>query len=91
MILFLIMYIILNIISMFAIMYEGFENDNPFIYPRLIESLREDLNIPGTVIVTTLFSIIFAPALIGYFVLSGVFFVLALLCALFKYLFRRRD
>lgn len=91
MILFLVMYIIFNVISMLCITYEGFENDNLFIYPGLIERLRDDLNIPGTVIVVTAFSILLAPALVGYFVFIGVITCLFLLCELFKYLFRRRD
>ena len=91
MILFLIMYIIVNIISMFLITYTAFDDDNLFVYPGLIERLREDLNISGTVIVTTLFSIFFAPALVGYFVLTGLLMGLILFCELFKYLFRRRD
>ncbi len=91
MILFLVMYIIFNAISMLCIIYEGFENDNVFIYPGLIEHLRDDLNIPGTVIVVAVFSILLAPALVGYFVFLGVITCLFLLCELFKYLFRRRD
>lgn len=91
MILFLVMYIIFNVISMLCITYEGFENDNLFIYPGLIEHLRDDLNIPGTVIVVAVFSILLAPALVGYFVFLGAITCLFLLCELFKYLFRRRD
>ena len=91
MILFLIMYIIVNIISTFLIAYAAFDDDNLFVYPGLIERLREDLNIPGTVIVTALFSIFFAPAITLYFVLLGGLVCIFLLCELFKYLFRRRD
>jgi hypothetical protein len=85
------MYIIVNIISTFLIAYAAFDDDNLFVYPGLIERLREDLNIPGTIIITALFSIFFAPALVGYFVLTGLLMGLILLCELFKYLFRRRD
>ena len=91
MMLFLVLYIIFNAISMLFITYEGFENDNLFIYPGLIEHLRDDLNIPGTVIVATVFSILLAPAIICYFVFIGAVTCLFLLCELFKFLFRRRD
>ena len=91
MIVFFILYIIIN---MFFIVYLGEEsvaNGNLFIYPGLVESLRADLNIPGTIIVVALFSIFFAPMLVCYFCFIGIAFCLTLVCKLFKYIFRRRD
>jgi hypothetical protein len=45
------------------------DKDSIFLYPLLIDTLREELNKVGTTIVVALFSIFFMPAIIIYFIL----------------------
>ena len=49
-----------------------FDKTSIFLYPLLIETLREELNKVGTAIVAVLFSIFFMPAIIIYFILLKI-------------------
>lgn len=60
-----------------------------FVYPYLNEGLNE-INLAGKIILHTLFTIAFLPALVmHYIVLLGVFMVSAL-CVAFKEVFKKR-
>jgi hypothetical protein len=61
-----------------------------FVYPYIHEFLNE-LNLAGKIIVYTLFTIAFLPALIVHYVaLLGIFIVCAL-CVAFKEIFKKRG
>lgn len=61
------------------------------LYPLIIESLRDTLNKTGTVIVTILFSIVFAPAVCFYFLILGILIVAYLIVTGFISIFKRKD
>lgn len=61
-----------------------------FIYPYLNEGLNE-INLAGKIILHTLFTVAFLPALIVYYIaLLGIFMVCAL-CVAFKEVFKKRG
>ena len=61
-----------------------------FVYPYLNEVLNQ-INLAGKIIVHTLFTIAFLPALIVYYVsLLGIFMV-CILCVTFKEVFKKRG
>jgi hypothetical protein len=88
---------IVNVFGVIAISIACFVNAefndsfDIFVYPLLIRSLREKLSALGTTIITLLFSIFFAPAIIIYFVLLFCYSVAVLIINGFMHLFQRRD
>lgn len=68
-----------------------FDLYNLLFFPIFIGALREKLNKIGTVLVTVLFSLLFMPALILYFVGLCVVALGSVLVKCFIWLFRRRD
>ena len=77
------------VISCFT--YAEFDKTNIFLYPFLIETLREKLNKVGTTIVVVLFSIFFMPAIIIYFILLGILAIGYLIVKGFIRIFERKD
>lgn len=61
------------------------------LYPLLVSELRGKLNIAGTIIVTALFSILFLPAIIVYFILLGILVVGYFIGTWFIKIFKRKD
>lgn len=61
------------------------------LYPLLVRTLREKLSKLGTVIATILFSIIFAPAVILYYLALLIVGLAALLIFCFMLIFKRKD
>jgi hypothetical protein len=88
---------ILNVFGVIAIGIACFVNAefndsfDIFVYPLLIRSLREKLSTLGTAIITVLFSIFFAPAIICYFILLFCYAVAVIVIKGFMNLFERRD
>ena len=68
-----------------------FDKLSILLYPLLVFELREKLNITGTIIVTTLFSILFLPAIIVYFILLGILVVGYFIGTRFMKIFERKD
>lgn len=64
---------------------------NFLFWPLLVSSLREKLNIPGTIIATTFISIFFAPAITLYFISGSIVGLIYLACTSFVKLFKRRN
>jgi hypothetical protein len=64
---------------------------NLLFWPLLINSLREKLNKTGTIIATVFISIVFAPAIIAYFVVGSFVGLIYLACKGFYKLFKRKD
>ena len=62
-----------------------------FIFPLLIRSLREKLSDTGTTLVTILFSILFAPAIITYFIILLCYTIAILIISAFMDIFKRKD
>jgi hypothetical protein len=67
------------------------DKDSIFLYPLLIDTLREELNKVGTTIVVALFSIFFMPAIIIYFLLLGILAVGYFVVKCFTRIFKRKD
>lgn len=95
---FILGYVVLNIIGLAFIMQWCFDNssgpfdaDN-FFFPLLIEELRDHLNILGITIATIILSILFAPAIIIYFVfLFVLYYPIWFIIIGFVALFGRED
>lgn len=62
-----------------------------FLYPLLMRTLREKLSNFGTTLVTILFSIFFAPAIISYFIVLFCYAVAILIISAFMDVFKRKD
>lgn len=60
-------------------------------WPLLVWSLREKLTIIGTTIATIFISILFAPAIVFYFIVGSVGGLIYLICTGFCKLFKRKD
>ena len=96
-IMFIIIYALLNISCTFALIIVCFseldfsETSDLFVYPRLINALNERLNLAGTVLVTGLFSVLFAPAIVLYFLTFGLVAIGYAAWKLFMYVFGRKD
>lgn len=91
-----IFYALMNIAATYALVIGCFasmeyDSNNLFLFPLIVEKLRERLNIAGTVIITSLFIIIFLPAIITYFVVLGIFMLSLFTGKLFLQVFERRD
>ena len=96
-IMFAIIYALLNLACAFALIIVCFSEidlsgvGDLFIYPRLVDALRERLNLTGTILVTGLFSVFFAPAIILYFLTLSLVALGYLIWKLFLAVFGRRD
>ena len=93
---FVIFYALMNIAAAYAIIIGCFANveydsNNLFLFPLIVEKLRERLNSAGTVIITSLFTIIFLPAIIVYFVALSILMLSLFTGKLFLLVFERRD
>jgi hypothetical protein len=91
-----IFYMLMNIAATYVLVIGCFANleydgNNILIFPLIVEKLRERLNIAGTVIITSLFTIIFLPAIIIYFVVFGILVLSLVVGKLFLQVFERRD
>jgi hypothetical protein len=60
-------------------------------WPLLVWSLREKLTTAGTVIATIFISILFAPAIVVYFIIGSFVGLIYLICTGFVKLFKRKD
>ena len=91
-----IFYMLMNIAATYVLVIGCFasleyDSNNILIFPLIVEKLRERLNIAGTVIITSLFTIIFLPAIIIYFVVFGILVLSLVVGKLFLQVFERRD
>ena len=96
-IIFTIVYALLNLSCTFALVIVCFSEiefggvGDLLVYPRLVDALRERLNLAGTILVTGLFSVFFAPAIILYFLTLSLVALGYLIWKLFLTTFGRRD
>lgn len=60
-------------------------------WPLLVQSLREKLTKTGTAFATIFISVLFAPAIVAYFVVGSFTGVIYLACTGFCKLFKRKD
>ncbi len=60
-------------------------------WPLLVWSLREKLTKAGTAIATIIISVLFAPAIVAYFVVGSLGGLIYLTCTSFCELFKRKD
>ena len=91
-----IFYALMNIAATYVLVIGCFANieydsTNILLFPLIVEKLRERLNIAGTVIITSLFIIIFLLAIIVYFIVLGIFMLSLFAIKLFLRVFERRD
>ena len=89
-------WLLLNTVSTFIIVIVSISNadKNPYnalFFPVLVEALREELSILGTIIATTFITLFFAPALALYFIVLSVLVTVALIIKGFVLLFKRKD
>lgn len=94
---FIMLYGIVNIVSLVAGVFwcydEGDEWWNIFFFPKMWATAREDwdLNIAGAIIVCIFAGLFFLPAILfGYMCIIAIFLI-AVFCALFGLVFKRRD
>jgi hypothetical protein len=92
----LVFWLIVNIpiaFVIFGICYSKAQIEKRYVlfYPRLIESLRDRLNIPGTIIATVVISIIIAPVILMYFIYASLAFMCYLIFLGFIKIFERKD
>lgn len=92
----LVIWLLLNVACAFTLVIScysqiDFTPTDYLVYPLLIRNLRERLNLTGTIIVTVLFSIIFLPAVVVYFI--GLFLLALgwLLVTLFLEIFKNKE
>lgn len=92
----LVIWLLLNVACAFTLVISCFSQiDFTFadclVYPPLIRDLRERLNLTGTIIVTVLFSIVFLPAVVVYFI--GLFLLVLgwLLVTVFLEIFKNKE
>lgn len=92
----LVIWLVLNIACAFTLVISCFSQieytpADCLVYPLLIRNLRERLNVAGTIIVTVLFSIVFLPAVVVYFI--GLFLLALgwLLVTLFLEVFKNKE
>ena len=96
-IMFAIIYALLNLGCTFALIIVCFSEigfssvEDLLVYPRLVDTLRERLNLVGTILVTGLFSVFFALAIIFYFLTLSLVALGYLIWKLFLIVFGRRD
>lgn len=61
-----------------------------FVYPYINEKL-DNINLAGKIIIYTLFTIAFLPALVVYYVILLGVFIIAALCVAFQKVFKKKG
>ena len=92
----LVIWLLLNVACTFTMVISCFSQidftlTDYLVYPLLIRSLRERLNLTGTIIVTVLFSIVFLPAVVVYFIGLVLLALGWLLVTLFLEIFKNKE
>ena len=90
------LWILINVVCTYGViiasLYDAEDNpSNAFFFPLLVRSLREVLNIPGTVIATTVITLFLLPAITLYLTVLGVCILFYFVIKGFVKLFKRKD